>query len=163
MPDGVRALTSNVAPEALKSMLLNLNPEEAPLIANVPPFTVVVPERLIPPVAVNVPALILVKLPLLPEIAPELVRLKLFVSMVSVSPLPIDIASSIFETVALNCNVPLPRTFKVVPLFPKEAFELICIVPPFRVVPPAYVFDPSKIRVPNPFLDNAAPEPDPSV
>ena len=47
-------------------MVLKLYPEEAPLRASVPALTVVVPDRLIPPLAVNVPALILVKLPLLP-------------------------------------------------------------------------------------------------
>ena len=66
VPDGVSPLISNVAPEALKSMVLKLYPEEAPLRASVPALTVVVPERLIPPLAVNVPAPILVKLPLLP-------------------------------------------------------------------------------------------------
>ena len=44
-------------------MVLKLYPEEAPLMANVPALTVVVPERLIPPLAVNVPALIFVQLP----------------------------------------------------------------------------------------------------
>ena len=76
VPDGVRPLISNVAPEALKSIALKIYPDEAPLIANVPALTVVVPERLIPPLAVNVPALILVKLPLLPEIAPRISEIK---------------------------------------------------------------------------------------
>ena len=116
VPDGVRPLISNVAPEALKSIALKIYPDEAPLIANVPPLTVVVPERLIPPLAVNVPALILVKLPLLPEMAPEFVKLKLFVSTVSVSPLPIDMARPMPDIVAASCNVELPDTVIPVPL-----------------------------------------------
>ena len=116
VPDGVRPLISNVAPEALKSMVLKLYPEEAPLMANVPALTVVVPERLIPPLAVNVPALILVKLPLVPEIAPELVRSNVFVSTVSVSPLPIDMARAMSDIVAASCNVEFPDTVIPVPL-----------------------------------------------
>ena len=85
-------------------------------MANVPALTVVVPERLIPPLAVNVPALILVKLPLLPEMAPEFVKLKLFVSTVSVSPLPIDMARPMPDIVAASCNVELPDTVIPVPL-----------------------------------------------
>ncbi len=108
VPDGVRPLISNVAPEALKSMVLKLYPEEAPLMANVPALTVVVPERLIPPLAVNVPALILVKLPLLPEMAPELVRLNVFVSTVSVSPLPIDMERPMPDIVAASCTSSYP-------------------------------------------------------
>ena len=105
-----------MAPEALKSIALKIYPDEAPLIANVPPLTVVVPERLIPPLAVNVPALILVKLPLLPEIAPELVRLNVFVSTVSVSPFPIDMERPMPDIVAASCNVELPDTVIPVPL-----------------------------------------------
>ena len=116
VPDGVRPLISNVAPEALKAMVLKLYPEEAPLMANVPALTVVVPERLIPPLAVNVPALILVKLPLLPEMAPEFVKLKLFVSTVSVSPLPIDMARAMPDIVAASCNFEFPDTVIPVPL-----------------------------------------------
>ena len=116
VPDGVSPLISNVAPEALKSMVLKLYPEEAPLRASVPALTVVVPERLIPPLAVNVPAPILVKLPLLPEIAPELVRLNVFVSTVSVSPLPIDMARPMPDIVAASCNFEFPDTVILVPL-----------------------------------------------
>ena len=116
VPDGVRPLMSNVAPEALKSIALKIYPDEVPLIANVPALTVVVPERLIPPLAVNVPALILVKLPLLPEMAPEFVKLKLFVSTVSVSPLPIDMARAMPDIVAASCNFEFPDTVIPVPL-----------------------------------------------
>ena len=136
VPDGVSPLISNVAPEALKSMVLKLYPEEAPLRASVPALTVVVPERLIPPVAVNVPALILVKLPLVPEIAPELVRLNVLVSTVSVSPLPIDMARAISDIVAASCKVEAPVTFILVPPVPRTPSAEILTVPPFRVVPP---------------------------
>ena len=54
--------------------------------------------------------------PVVPEIEPEWVRLKLLVSTVSVSPLPIDMARPMPDIVAASCNVELPDTVRVVPL-----------------------------------------------
>ena len=159
VPDGVRPLMSNVAPEALKSIALKIYPDETPLIANVPPLTVVVPERLIPPVAVNVPALILVKLPLLPEIAPELVRSNVFVSTVSVSPLPIDMARPMPDIVAASCNVEFPDTVIPVPLSPNAASALMLIVPALKVVPPVYVLVPVTVMTPEPDCVSVPPVP----
>ena len=54
------------------------------LIFKVPPFKVVPPPYVFTPVKVNVPALDFVREPVAPEITPELVRLNVFVSTVSV-------------------------------------------------------------------------------